>query len=68
MNEVREIGIEEEGADEYVPRVSRGEKDDARTRDSVRGIPRGDSNLRRDVHEFNCVYPPRRLGMRRLTN
>ena len=61
MNEVGKIGIEEEGADEYVPRCTRGEEDDARTRDSVRSIPRGDSDLRRGVHEFNRVDPPRRL-------
>ena len=45
MNKVGEIGVEEQGADEYVPRRTRGEYYDASPCDPIRGIPRNDSNL-----------------------
>ena len=59
MNEVGKIGIEEEGADEYVPRGTRGEEDDACTRDSVRDVPRGDSDLRYNKFVNLSAFPGR---------
>ena len=38
-DELGEIGVQEEGADEQIPRSARREEDDACARDPVRDIP-----------------------------
>ena len=59
MNEVGKIGVEEEGADEDVPRGARGEQDDTCSRDSVWNVPRSYSHLQRPHTSTSSVTSPK---------